>query len=99
MQKEILGHFNLTDPYGNAQMLKVYEKEDGYLNYRLSSRNQACSLSNLQVGWRGPELPVSIDDALTVHDLVKEIKRAVQGGTNLVYDDFIWSRKSKYYQK
>lgn len=81
--KRLVGKLNLQDPMGNKSKLMVFEnREEGTVQYNLGIE----SLSNLQVGWRGPELPDNTYEYPTVKGLLAAVKEAVNGGTRTVVD-------------
>jgi len=81
MQK-LIGKIN-TEQYGglNPKTLYVYENESGAVGYRyISKSGTSFAVSNIQCGWRGPELPDCIYEYNSPMHLMRAAEKAVNGG-------------------
>ena len=81
--RQLIGKFDVADPYGNKKTLKVFaNREEGTVGFSLTSDSSGMgfSISNMQCGWRGPSLPDNTYEYPTNKALMKAVKEAVNGG-------------------
>ena len=80
MQK-LLAKVNTEESYNpNPKTLYVYETESGMVNYSYTNkRGISFAISNIQTGWRGPDLPDCIYDYKNPLHLLKNVIKAVNG--------------------
>lgn len=65
----------------NPKILYVYENESGTVDYTYTDkRGTRFAVSNIQVGWRGPDLPDCIYDYKSPMHLMRAAEKAVNGG-------------------
>mgnify|MGYP005999112105 CR=1 FL=1 len=71
----------------NPKTLYVYENESGTVGYRYTDkRGTRFAVSNIQVGWRGPELPDCVYDYKSPMHLMRAAVKAVNGGVVTAVD-------------
>lgn len=87
--KKLIAKVELVDGFGNPSTLKVFtDHEVGTVGYSLTSPNTGVgfSISNLQCGWRGPNLPDNTYEYSTNEDLMEAVYAAIKGGVKKVVD-------------
>jgi hypothetical protein len=84
--KKLIAKVNTAQRSGlNPKTLFVYENESGTVGYRyLNNQGTSFAISNMQCGWRGPNLPDCIYDYNTPGHLIRSVVKAVNGGVQEV---------------
>jgi len=81
--KQLIAKLDVSDGFGNKKVLKVFtNKEEGTVGYSLVGLNSGISfaISNMQCGWRGPNLPDNTYEYETNKVLLDAVVEAVMGG-------------------
>ena len=81
--KQLIAKLDVSDGFGNKKVLKVFtNKEEGTVNYSLMGTNSGIgfAISNMQCGWRGPNLPDNTYEYETNKELLSAVVKAVNGG-------------------
>ena len=83
--KILVGKVEITDGLNNQKTLKVFtDRTKGIVDFLLTGKNGTrFSISNMQCGWRGPNLPDNTYEYPTNTMLMAAVKEAIYGG---VYD-------------
>ena len=86
--KRLVGKLKLEDGMGNKSKLMVFaNNQEGTVKYELTAGSGTReSLSNLQVGWRGPELPDNTYEYATTRALLSDVVKAIRGGVRSVLE-------------
>lgn len=86
---QLIGKFEVADPFGNKKSLKVFaNRQVGTVHFSLTnSGGISFSISNMQCGWRGPQLPDNTYEYPTNKALMKAVKEAVNGGVCQVTEE------------
>ena len=86
--KRLVGKLKLEDPMGNKSKLMIFaNNQEGTVKYELSTLSGTReAISNLQVGWRGPELPDNTYVYTTTRALLSDVVKAVRGGVRSVME-------------
>jgi|SRR5210317_1663028 len=78
----------------NPKTLFVYENQSGTVGYRYTnSGGTSFAISNMQCGWRGPNLPDCIYDYISPAQLLRCVVKAVNGGVQEVTDSKLYSKE------
>ena len=95
---KLIGKINTEQRGGlNPKTLYVYENESGTVGYRYTDkRGTRFAVSNIQVGWRGPELPDCIYDYKSPMQLMRAAVKAVNGGVVTVVDKKTYIKEFKF---
>jgi hypothetical protein len=95
--QQLLGKINTVDPYGNRHVLKVFENESGTVGYSLStSKGIRLAVSNMQCGWRGPDLPDNVYDYDNPVKLMRDVREAINGSTEKFTDSKTYLSEFKF---
>jgi len=85
--KQLIAKLNVSDGFGNKKVLKVFtNRDEGTVNYSLTSNSMGFSISNMQCGWRGPSLPDNTYEYETNKELLDGVVKAVNGGVYKIDD-------------
>jgi len=94
MDKQLIGILKLSDAMNNKSILDVFIGDMDRLNYSYYSKTGTpYSLSNLQCGWQGPELPFDLEDFKNNKHVILNVVKAVNGGTQKVCEYKILNEK------
>jgi hypothetical protein len=88
--RQLIGKFEVKDSMSNQKTLKVFtNREEGTVAYSLTSNKSGNSfaISNMQCGWRGPQLPDNTYEYPTNKALMKAVIEAVNGGVYRVKEE------------
>ena len=78
----------------NPKTLFVYENESGTVGYQYTnSSGTSFAISNMQCGWRGPNLPDCVYDYKSPERLLWYVIQAVNGGVQEVTQSKLYSKK------
>jgi len=78
----------------NPKTLFVYENESGTVGYSYTnSSGTSFAISNMQCGWRGPNLPDCVYDYKNPFHLLRNVIKAVNGGVQEVADSKLYSKE------
>ena len=78
----------------NPKTLLVYENQSGTVGYRYTnSGGMSFAISNMQCGWRGPNLPDCVYDYKNPFHLLRNVIKAVNGGVQEVTDSKLYSKE------
>ncbi len=78
----------------NPKSLYVFETDCGMVDYSYTNkRGVRFAVSNMQCGWRGPELPDCVYDYKNPFHLLRNVIKAVNGGVQEVTDSKLYSKK------
>ena len=93
--KKLIAKVNTRQRSGlNPKTLFVYENESGTVGYRYTnSSGTSFAISNMQCGWRGPNLPDCVYDYKNPFHLLRNVINAVNGGVQEVIDSKLYSKK------
>lgn len=81
----------------NPKILFVYENESGTVGYRYAnSSGTNFAISNMQCGWRGPNLPDCIYDYISPAQLLRCVVKAVNGGVQEVTNSKLYSKEFNF---
>ena len=96
--RKLIAKVNTAQRSGsNPKTLFVYENESGTVGYNYTnSQGTSFAISNIQTGWRGPDLPDCIYDYKTPYHLLRNVIKAVNGGVVKVVDHKLYSKKFKF---
>ena len=61
-----------------------------------NKRGISFAVSNMQTGWRGPDLPDCIYDYKTPYYLLRNVIKAVNGGVVKAVDHKLYSKKFNF---
>lgn len=81
--RKLIAHVEVVDGLNrNPKTLRVFaNREEGTVGYSLISDNDTSfAISNMQCGWRGPQLPDNTYEYKSNEALLKRIVVAVNGG-------------------
>jgi hypothetical protein len=97
--RKLIGKVN-TESYGyhpNPKTLYIYENESGTVGYSYTnSRGTSFAVSNMQTGYKGPELPDCIYDYKNPFHLLRSVVKAVNGGVVKAVDSKLYNKKFKF---
>jgi hypothetical protein len=88
--RQLIGKFKITDSMNeNPKSLMVFvNREEGTVGFSLTnSEDTSFAISNMQCGWRGPDLPDNTYEYPTNRALMKAVKEAVNGGVYHVIEE------------
>ena len=87
--RQLIGKFEIADSFGNKKSLKVFaNREEGTVGFSLTnSGGTSFAISNMQCGWRGPDLPDNTYEYPTNKALMEAVKEAVNGGVCHVMEE------------
>jgi hypothetical protein len=81
----------------NPKTLYIYETDSGMVSYSYTnSRGSSFAISNMQCGWRGPNLPDCVYDYKNPFHLLRNVVKAVNGGVQMVTDSKLYSKKFNF---
>lgn len=81
--RKLIANVQVVDGFRNEKTLRVFTNQDeGTVSYSLVGNNSGIgfSLSNLQCGWRGPQLPDNTYEYNDNASLLNRVVEAVNGG-------------------
>ena len=80
--KQLIAKLDVSDGYGNKKILQVFtNKEEGTVTYWFGNTSGTrFAVSNMQCGWRGPNLPDNIYEHETNKKLLNAVVESVMGG-------------------
>ena len=96
--RKLIAKVNTAQRSGlNPKTLFVYENGSGTVGYNYTN-NQGMSfaISNMQCGWRGPNLPDCIYDYNTPAHLIRSVIKAVNGGVQKVIDKKVYIKEFNF---
>lgn len=97
MKTQLIAKFNLSDVYNNKKIFKVYEVENGNISYSLTNlQGVSFSVSNLQIGYRGPNLIDNVYEVDTIEELIKHTKKALIGSVATIEDAKVFINEFKF---
>jgi len=88
--RQLIGKFEVEDSMGNQKTLKVFaNRQVGTVDFDLTSNRTGWgfAISNMQCGWRGPQLPDNTYEYPTNKALMEAVKEAVNGGVCHVLEE------------
>ena len=87
--RQLIGKFEVVDGFGNQKTLKVFaNRQVGTVDLSLTnSGGTSFAISNMQCGWRGPQLPDNTYEYPTNKALMEAVKEAVNGGVCKVTEE------------
>ena len=87
--RQLIGKFEVVDSMGNQKTLKVFaNRQVGTVDLSLTnSGGTSFAISNMQCGWRGPQLPDNTYEYPTNKELMDAVKEAVNGGVCKVTEE------------
>ena len=87
--RQLIGKFEVVDGFGNQKTLKVFaNRQVGTVDLSLTnSGGTSFAISNMQCGWRGPQLPDNTYEYPTNKELMDAVKEAVNGGVCKVTEE------------
>ena len=93
--RKLIGKVNTQQRNGlNPKTLFVYENQSGTVGYSYTnSSGTSFAISNMQCGWRGPNLPDCVYDYKNPFHLLRNVIKAVNGGVQEVVDSKLYSKK------
>jgi len=80
--RKLIANVRVSDGFKNQKTLRVFaNREEGTVGYSLvGDSGISFSLSNMQCGWRGPQLPDNTYEYNDNKALLNRIVEAVNGG-------------------
>jgi hypothetical protein len=88
--RQLIGKFEIADSMDrNPKSLMVFvNREEGTVGFSLTNKSgNSFAISNMQCGWRGPDLPDNTYEYPTNRALMKAVKEAVNGGVCKVKEE------------
>ena len=87
--RQLIGKFEVKDSMGNQKTLKVFtNRQVGTVDFSLTNNGGfSFAISNMQCGWRGPQLPDNTYEYPTNKALMEAVKEAVNGGVCKVTEE------------
>ena len=93
--KKLIAKVNTQQRSGlNPKVLHIFETDCGMVDYSYTNkRGVRFAVSNMQCGWRGPELPDCVYDYKNPFHLLRNVIKAVNSGVQEVTDSKLYSKK------
>ena len=93
--KKLIAKVNTQQRSGlNPKVLHIFETDCGMVDYsQTNKRGVRFAVSNMQCGWRGPNLPDCVYDYISPAQLLRCVVKAVNGGVQEVTDSKLYSKE------